>query len=273
MADNDIIQTPVFMDMADWRLIIYIESGRLQAYLKSIVNKEMPIRLACDSSWEVKEPADQLRGLETTVYDRPSLLDDYEADIIIDTSSTIFVPSAAVEEPGDAEILYSTFYDAPDVDIFIDRLGTECCLYSPAPRMKPFIERTFPGARIASTLTILIDKMRTMSTGKRIYAHLNEKIAIVIAFDGEQLLCAASHPASDAAEAAYHIVHARAVYGLTDSSTRVWLSGTEAMLKDVENILITAGIENAITPMPSFAGAILPLAAAFCANRPIKRKP
>ncbi len=272
MADNDIITTPVFMDLADWRLIIYLAPGRLQAYLKSTVDAEAPLRAACDASWEAADASAMLRGLETSVYDRPSLLDDYEADIIIETPATLFVPSEAIEEPGDAETLYSTFFEATEADIFIDRIGPECCLYSPAQRMKPFLERTFPGARISSALSMLVSKFRSSGEGRRIHAHLHGKEADVIAFDGERLLCAASHTASDTTEAAYHIALARATYGLTTPSDKVWLSGPSEAREAVAAILNSAGVATEEASLPRLAEGGLPLAAAFCADRPIKRQ-
>lgn len=273
MAHNDIITTPVFMDLADWRLIIYLAPGHLQAYLKSTVDAEAPLRIACDAKWEATDPASQLHGLETAVYDRPSLLDDYEADIIIETGATLFVPAVAVEEPGDAEALYSTFYDATEADIFTDRLGAECCLYSPAPGMKPFVERTFPGARVSSALAMLVAKFRNAGEGRRIYAHIRDKEADVMAFDGSRLLCAACHLAADATEAAYHIANARVTYGLTGPSDTVWLSGAEEAKNAVAGILNAAGVSTGSAAVPGLAGSGLPLAAAFCAARPIKNQP
>ncbi len=270
MAENDIITTPVFMDLADWRLIIYLAPGRLQAYLKSTVDPDAPLRAACDASWEASDSAAQLRGLETAVYDRPSLLDDYEADIIIETPCTLFVPSEAVEEPGDAETLYSTFYDATEADIFTDRLGSECCLYAPAPRMKPFLERTFPGARVSSALAMLVAKFRNAEEGRRIHAHIHGKEVDVMAFSGSRLLCAATHRAADATEAVYHIARARATYGLTDSSDMVWLSGPAEAKEAVAGILKTAEVSAGTATVPRLADGALPLAAAFCAARPVK---
>lgn len=271
MADNDIISTPAFMDLADWRLIIYLAPGRLQAYLKSTVDTAAPLRTACNASWEANDSAAQLRGLETAVYDRPSLLDDYSADIIIETPYTLFVPAEAVEEPGDAETLYSTFYDATEADIFTDHLGTECCLYSPVPRMKPFLERTFPGARVSSAMSVLASKFRNSGEGRRIHAHLHEGAVDIFAFDNAQLLCAACHKATDATEAAYHIAHARATYGLTEPSDRVWLSGPTETKAAAAGILNAAGVATGSDAVPRLSEAGLPLAAAFCAARPIKK--
>ena len=70
-------------DVADWRLICVISSRRMCAYLKH-TDPTRDLEVLFDESWR-DDSSSLLSRIENLVYDHPQVLDDFSADIIIDS--------------------------------------------------------------------------------------------------------------------------------------------------------------------------------------------
>lgn len=260
---------PIFMDHADWLLIVSIDTGRLRAYMVRAGQPETPPTLAVDKSWAVREEADQLRGVEEAVYSCPSLLDDFEADIVLHTPTSIFVPTEALSQPGDAALLYSPIRELPDEDIFENSQGDISTLCCPAKGLRSFLERTFPGARVAPHLGVLESYMRRQTSAEgRLYVNIDESTVDILAFRGDSLLCAATHEWHDAADVVYYAFLTFAEAGFDGAEDCVIVSGhgsaraevSEMLRRHVDSVVDAVLLRAADTPE-------LPLAVALLAAR------
>lgn len=267
MTDNTIL-TPL-TDNADWRLIIQISPSSLKAYLKNSADNEAPLRLVADTSWNSDNDADTLTSIQNAVYASPAMLDDYEADIILEADNCVFVPEEAVEAPGDAEFLYSKVFKADEEDIYVDRLDAIACLYRPVEGLKSFTDRTFPGARVASGLSTLIRHFRNQpADGTRIYVHIREDKTDIMAFDKHTLLCAATHPWQSPEDIAYYTLLTCNAAGIDPAEANVRLSGKKDVRANAVELLRKVVASASFTIVPRIADAAsLPLEAALCINR------
>ena len=260
---------PVFMDHAEWRLIVYIGTGRLAAYMARTGQPEAVPALVVEKQWDVREESDQLRGVEEAVYSCPSLLDDFEADIVLHTSTSVFVPTEALSQPGDASLLYAPIRELSDEDIFECAHGELSALCCPAKGLRSFLDRTFPGARVAPHLAVLENYMRrqTQRDG-RLYVNIDEKSVDVLAFRGENLLCAASHEWHDPADVVYYAFLTFAEAGFDGGDDAVIISGQGAGREEAAEMMRrhVDCVVDATLPRSADAPG-LPLAVALLAAR------
>lgn len=269
MTDS-IIKGASLLDHADWRLIIYIAPGEMRAYLKNIVVAEEPMHHVADAKWKSSDSASELALFQNCIYDRPALMDDYEADIIIDTDKTLFVPTKSLFEPGDAEVMYSEFFPAEESDIFADEIGGATCLYSPMTGMKPFVERTFAGARVRSSLSVLTGFFLSRAeAGRRLYAGIESNRVSIIAIDDNQLLCSAERTFHAPMDIVYHIMNTFDVFGFRKESDKIYVSGSKEIRDEILSRLRQFVAFAAITPLPRLAQTNdVPLSVVICALKP-----
>lgn len=267
MTDNTLL-TPL-TDNADWRLVIRISASNLKAYLKNSADSDAPLRLVADTDWNSDNDADTLNAIQNAVYASPAMLDDYEADIILEADNCIFVPEEAIEAPGDAEFLYSKVFKADEEDIYIDRFNGIACLYRPVEGLKSFTDRTFPGARVASALSTLICHFRDQATDNpRIYVHIREGKADIMAFDKRNLLCAATHPWHNPEDIVYYTLLTCNATGIDAAEANVRISGKKDVRPGVVESLRKVVASASFTIVPRIADAAgLPLEAALCIQR------
>lgn len=269
MNESDASAAPTFIDHADWRLIVHISTGRLRAYLVGQEATEKAPAPVVDTRWEAPEEADQLRGVEAAVYATPALLDDYEADIVLQTSSSIFVPAEALSQPGDAELLYAPLRELPEEDIFETTFGAISTLSCPAKGLHSFLDRTFAGARVAPHLAVIENYLRNQTKHpKRLYVNIDATTADILAFDGTRLLCGATHEWHAHSDIVYHTFQAFAACGFAADDATILLSGEVEACEAVREMLRghVDRVEDATLPRVADGGEI-PLAVALLMAR------
>ena len=221
-------------DLADtgrWRLIIYISARGMTAYLLSVADTEIPAGRIFDTAWE-PDKATLLSNIENAVYDNPRVLDDYSADIIIDTDRILW--TRRCEDYTEAEDMFCELYHTEPYDIFIHETDGLAALFTLSPGLKGFLDRTFPGTRISSSLSLMADTLSRITPDEpTLYLHCHDSKADYLLISGGKLLCGVSHDVGSAADAAYIIFNMAEVYGIApaelnvrcdnDSQTMAWL--------------------------------------------------
>lgn len=214
-------------DPALWRLTVYIGAGKLRAYLRNTADPTLPMKTLAAADWNCK-PQEILQRIESAVYDNPSMLEDYSADIVIESDRTLWAPTEMVpDEDAVAENYNVVFPEAAEDDIFADFEGEAVCLYHLCSGLGAFIRRTFPGSRVTSQMTQLYRRFRRRPTEKTaLYADLRDELADILILDRGRLLQSSTHPARNMAEAQYHLLNCLCVSGVNLKETEIFLSGT-----------------------------------------------
>ncbi len=255
-------------DIADWRLIVLMSPTGMSAYLKNTADPSLPYETVVDEHWEADDST-LLSKIEATVYDNPRILDDFSSTIVIMTPKALWIPKEKAEEDEDAiEHSFNMVYSAEAEDIMADENGDLLNVYSLTPGLLPFLQRTFPGARISNHLTILARRFAERPVdGPAIYADISQKEVDILLFNGGRLLCGATHPWRDFHDIEYRILNLIDLYELDPAKVHVFLSG----LRDVRGQLMES-LRNHVeyvmlTMLPAVAKEGLPLSAALTIHR------
>ncbi len=256
-------------DLADtgrWRLIIYISQKGISAYLMSVADTEIPAGKLFDIIWEA-DRATLLQNIENAVYDNPRVLDDYSADIIIDTDRIIWTRPA--EDYTEAEDAFADLYHCDISDIFTHESDSLTALFTIAPGLKGFLDRTFPGTRISSHLSLLAAACRNIAGNETtLIADLTDSKADMLLYSGSKLLCGVSHTVFSPVDAAYIIFSMAEVYEINPSSVRVMCNCDDAAMAALAECVEPAVASLDRFPVPEIkTDSPMPLAAAFCAAR------
>lgn len=214
-----------FADTGQWRLLLNINRTGLEAFLENTLHADLPPQLLCKAHWDLNK--DRLReNIEEAVYNNPRLLDDFATRIVIYDTRTLFVPTEIADEAlGNEEELYKKVFDADDADIMSDRDRDITALWSPAPGIKAFLMRTFPGSRITCNLLNKVRELRKTNSGISLFAFARENEADIILLDGDNLLSASSHEWSHTDDIAFLTLNLLDIYGIKPSDAGISLIG------------------------------------------------
>lgn len=242
------------LDFADWRIIIHIASDRLRAYLKHVSDERLPIRTLTDTEWDASDSKTLLKGLEAAVYNCPALLEDYEADVIISTPLYMFAPAEAIEYPGDAETIYSTVYQAGETDIFQDINGDLRCLHCAAAGLRPFIERTFPGARVSAGVSVILRHfLNSTSSERSIVLNMRNRDVDVMALGKGNLLSCATYQYDAMSDILYYAVRTANAIGFDTEKDQYIVVAPADLRKLLLDELRSMGYEACGANIPRYA--------------------
>lgn len=234
MNESSTYQAVRIGDIADWKLICVISESGMSAYLKHS-NPTQDVITLFDEKWDADEE-ELLKRIENVVYDHPQVLDDFSADIVVIAPKSIWAPTSLLRDGEDeAPVLYNKIYSASDEDVMADELEDATCLFSLVPGLQPFLQRTFPGARVHAHLAVMASRFRDRSSDMpRVYIDIRPGWADFVALDRRNLLMAASHPWKEPSDIEYNLFNILNVYGLDPEIVQVSLSG----LREVKNTLM-----------------------------------
>lgn len=222
-------------DPSDWRLIMVVSQHGMEAYLRNVENPMDEVETLFRTEWEATGQ-ELLDKVENAVYDHPQLLDDFSADIAIETAQSLWAPEEIVEgsdDPGDA--LFKEVFACRDEDVMRDYQDGRVCLYTLTPGLQSFLQRTFPGARIRSHQSVMVKRLGERSADMpRVYVNIRRGEVDMIAMDGRKLLMAVTHEWRTNDDIRYHLFNLMEVYGLKPNETLVSLSG----IRDTKNELL-----------------------------------
>lgn len=222
-------------DPSDWRLVMVISRHGMEAYLRNVENPMSEVETLFRLSWEGDDD-NLLSRIENAVYDHPQLLDDFAADIAIETNRVLWAPEAVVDGDDDpGEMIFKEVFAADDDDIMRDYADGCVCLYTLAPGLQSFLQRTFPGARIRCHQSVLVRRLGERTADMpRVYIDVRRNEADYIVMDGRRLLLAVTHDWHDKEDIRYHLFNILEAYGLDPKAVHVSLSGE----REIRNELV-----------------------------------
>lgn len=259
-------------DLADtglWRMIVNISASSVQAWLKNLADKEMPPVQLFSSRFADDDAAAVLPNIENAVYDNPRVLDDFSADIIIETEKTLWFPNDIAEEDAAVSSLFNQVYTADADDVFRDEFSDCTALYFLCPGLKAFIQRTFPGSRIHSHQGVVFNRyLRETDEGPAIYVDIHERLTSFLAFNDNSLLYALSRSSLSDNEIVYTIFNAIQTYSLPAPQTHIFLAGDKQRRMNISSMLRqSVGIVMPAS-LPAYAkDSDMTLADVICAER------
>ena len=145
---------PDMLDTGQWHLAVDISRYGFGAWLLPDESLGTSPRVIIRTNWQ---PSDErlLERIEDTVYDNPTVLDDYSADIIVESDRQLWLPASLYPTDDDCADAYISVYGGDILDVMVNDLGNEKCAFMLTPGLKSFMQRSFPGARIWSQQALL----------------------------------------------------------------------------------------------------------------------
>lgn len=211
-----------FADTGQWRLLLKIGSTGLEAFLENMLHPEIEPQPMCNVSWELNK--DNLcHNIEEAVYSNPRLLDDFATRVILYDARTLFIPTEIAEEySGAEEDLYRKVYAAEAQDIMNDREGGITAVWSPAPGVKSFLMRTFPGALITCNLMELLRKVKK-GDNLRLYSIARKNEVDLLLLKDSDLISASTHEWAHPDDIAYLVWNLLQVYNCDVKEAEIFL--------------------------------------------------
>lgn len=225
-----------FADTGQWRLILKIFPSGMSAHLENTIHLDLEPQLLFSTQWEA-DGTNLLRNIENAVYDHPRVLDDFSARIIIYERKVLFMPTELIEEAdGAEESYYVSIYESEPSDVMTETDRDITVAYAPAPGLKGFLNRTFPGARIGCNLMDVLRKNRDNGEGVRMVVSVRDEEADFLLLSGNALLSASTHGWTGVTDIVYHAFNIMDVYGVSHSETALILAG-KPLPEEIMNFL------------------------------------
>lgn len=257
-------------DTGQWRLIIYLSKTGMSAWLKSTEDPTIPVGLLFTSSWN-PDSEGLLGRIQNAVYDHPRVLDDFSADIIVETQRALWVPKElAGEHPEEeCEKWFAQVWPGMETEFMTDECGDKLCLHMLVKGLKDFLARTFPGTRIRSHQTLLVKHLSGRAADDiRFYIDIREREADMVLFSGKNLLHCSTHGWEEETDIIWHVFNTLEVYGIDPAKAQVCLSGLRRERESIGRRMREYLSYVMLTMVPKIdTTSPLPLAALFCAAR------
>lgn len=208
-------------DTGQWRQIVEISSYGMSAVLKNTDFPETPAIVIFKTDWNDSKE-DLLANIEAVVYDNPRMLEDYSTQVVLNTPRSLWIPSVRTDDEEFDPELFTCVYPVNPDDINADFGREEVCLYTLVPGLGSFLQRTLPGVKINSHLSVLKKVFETMEanninilkpeTKDSIYVNIQQDYADIFAFHNGEFLCGASHDWAEATDLLYRILMVAKAY-------------------------------------------------------------
>ena len=225
MESNRKNNGPDYSDTGQWQLIVNISRNGIFAGLHIRHSDEPARRILLSQQWDVSEES-LLDKIEDSIYDNPSVLDDYSAQIVIETPRTIFVPTAILEQEEDPASFFTDIYNnvLPE-DIMREDVGGVTALFFLTPGLKSFLARTFPGAKFRSHLMRRFDQFRKGGAIARLYITVRNADADLILISGDNLVSASTQKWQTPTDLAYRLFNLLDVYSMSGPEVEIHING------------------------------------------------
>lgn len=235
-------------DTGQWRMIVTVSFSGISAILRNVMYPGVnPVPLF-RKDW-VADESNILDFVEAAVYDNPRLLDDFSTQILIYTAKSLWIPAELTEDEEYDEKFFTSVYPSRPEDIFADFGDKEVCLYTLAPGLNSFFQRTLPGCKIASHISILKREFQKSELSfshdfsnvvpfETIYINCRREDADFFAFQNGNFLSGVTHRWKSFSDLVYWALLLCKVYDLDPEEMRIVLLGDSS---------ITAGIGTAFS--------------------------
>lgn len=212
------------LDTGQWHLAIDISKSHFGAWLLAEQPSMRPPRILASERWEASEEG-LLHRIEDIVYDHPAVLDDYSADIVIESDRQLWLPAS--EYPTDEECAdaYTKIYGGEPYDVMVNDLGDTKVAFMLTTGLKSFMQRSFPGARIWSQQSLLKEAGMAPHDDYKCLIDIRENYADFILLKRGHLQCATSHPWKTSTDIIYRLFALLKVFNAAADKTDLILSG------------------------------------------------
>lgn len=236
--------SPDFADTGQWKLSIHISSAGISAQIDPVEPSEQKPLVLFSRTWK-EDSSKLMANIESAIYDNPRVLDDFATRVIIDTPKSLWIPVEFTDDDEFDPELFTAVYPANDGDIFADFHDDEVCLYTLAPGLKSFLNRTLPGARISCRLSVEKDFIEAGNHPALADEYSRDVIVVfpvkgefdLFVYSGQQMMCGATHSCRNSADAAYFIMLAVKAYGLIPDATTVVIAGEQELTHPLREAL------------------------------------
>lgn len=206
----------------------------MKAYFSPYIADGHAPRLGC----RVKYTSDDklLSHIENAVYDNPTLLEDYEGKILIDTDKVLFFPPNTSRETVYAA-MERVFAVVPQ-DIYISEDTDVTTAYTLCNGLKGFLDRTLSGMTVNSVIDVMRKEFsQREGADVQVYADLGRGRVTLLAFRDRRFVHGSVHPFSEVADAAYYIYALWHQLGLTSDRGELNVSGPKAARTELMTIM------------------------------------
>lgn len=269
-----------FADTGQWKLIVSVSAHGISAFLKNIYDVETEPVILFKRDWEC-EPEEILGNVEAAVYDHPRILDDFATHIIVYTPKSLWIPTAMTDEEEFNENFFTCVYPTAPEDISADFGEEETCLYTLIPGLNSFLQRTLPGCKVTSHLSVLkprfekeeklkMDFDKTRLSVETLYVNIRDNETDIFAFKDGRFLCGATHNWVETSDIAYKTLLIADTYGLDIRKCEVNVFAHPGVARQLTAILEEFAGKIAVRQLPDMmAKHGIPLSASLIAGDPI----
>ena len=224
------------LDTGQWHLAVDISKEGFGAWLLPDASLGITPRTVINQAWA---PSDEglLGRIEDAVYDNPTVLDDYSADIIVESDRQLWLPASLYPTDEDCAEAYSKIYGDDILDVMVNDLGKEKCAFTLVPGLKSFMQRSFPGARIWSQQSLLKETAGKSDCAFKILVDIRKSSFDLVLFDRNDLLCATTHSWKNHSDVAYILCNIADTYGAEAKDSDIVFSGVRNVRQTLGKIL------------------------------------
>ncbi len=211
-------------DTGQWHLAVDISKYGFGAWLLPDASLGRAPRTIIRQHWQPSEEG-LLNRIEDAVYDNPTVLDDYSADIIVESDRQLWLPTELYTSDDDCAEAYVSIYGGDILDVMVNDLGKEKCAFLLTPGLKSFMQRSFPGARIWSQQSLLKETATQPHDSFKCLIDVREASMDIVLFCRGELLCASTHPWKTETDIAYVLLNILQTYDAPSADTDIVFSG------------------------------------------------
>ena len=224
------------LDTGQWHLAVDISKHGFGAWLLPDSSLGRAPRVINRLSWHPSEEG-LLGRIEDAVYDNPTVLDDFSADIIVESDRQIWLPSSLYPADEDCAEAYVSVYGGDIMDVMVNETGNEKCAYMLTPGLKSFMLRSFPGARIWSQQALLREAATQPHDSFKSLIDIREASVDIVLLCRGELLCASTHIWKTETDIAYIILNMLQTYEAPSAETEIAFSGKREIRQNLGKIL------------------------------------
>lgn len=254
-----------YLDNGQWHLAVDISINGIGAWLVPDASLGRTPKTIVQETWQPSEEG-LLHRIEDIIYDNPTILDDYSADIIIESNRQLWLPAAIYPTDEDCAEIHTKIYGGEEFDVFVNETGQEKNTFTLIPGLKSFMQRSFPGARIWSQLTLLKEAALQPHESYKCIVDVRENAADFILLHRGELLCASTHPWKTENDIAYSLLSILNTYEAEPKDTDIVFSGIRETRQNIGKNL-SAYFKSFSQKNHDLAGKAIPTAVFLAINR------
>ncbi len=212
------------IDTGQWHLAVNISKHGFGAWLLPDASLGRTPRVINRQTWAPSEEG-LLNRIEDAVYDNPTVLDDYSADIIVECDRQLWLPAQLYASDEECAEAYVSIYGGDMMDVMVNDLSKEKCAFMLIPGLKSFMQRSFPGARIWSQQSLLKESESQPHDSFICLIDVRDSSADIILLCRGELQCASTHLWKTETDIAYVLLNILKTYDASSANTDIIFSG------------------------------------------------